>query len=158
MTAVSPSRSVAIVAANRRKARVISLQALYEADAAAHPADETLARLVAAEGLASGTAEFAERLVRGVAEHRRAIDGVIARAAPLRPLDEIASIDRNVLRLAIYELLFDNRAPVAVAINEAVELARRFGSESSPRFVNGVLGTVSAAAAAREQTADVVSP
>ena len=143
--------------ANRRKARVITLQSLYEADAAGHPPAETLARLVAAAGLASGTAAFADRLVRGVVEHQRKIDGLIVRAAPLRPLDEIASIDRNVLRLAIYELLFDNKAPVAVVINEAVELARSFGSDGSPRFINGVLGTVSAAST-REHTANVTSP
>ena len=137
------------MAATKRKARTLALQALYEADAAGHPAEETLMRLVAAEGVAGATAEFAEQLVRGVAGHRVEIDRIIARTAPLRPLDEIAPIDRNVLRVAIYELLFDNRAPVAAIINEAVELAKRFGSEGSARFINGVLGSVSAAAAGR---------
>jgi len=137
------------MAAGKRKARILALQALYEADAVGHPADISLDRLVAAEGATATTAEFAARLVRGVAERRAEIDSIIAHAAPLRPLDEIAAIDRNILRVAIYELLFDNRAPIAAIINEAVELAKRFGSEGSSRFVNGVLGSVSAAAAGR---------
>ena len=75
--------------------------------------------------------------------HRPDIDRLIQRKAPAWPLEQLAPVDRNLLRLAIYEVLFDNRVPVRAAINEAVELAKRFGSDSSPRFVNGVLGSVS---------------
>jgi N utilization substance protein B len=135
------------MAVARRKARTVALQALYEADASDHPVMETVDRLVAAENLAESTAKFAQELARGVAEHRAEIDRIIAKAAPLRPIDELAAIDRNVLRVAIYELVFDNRAPVAAVINEAVELARRFGTDNSSKFINGVLGSVSATAA-----------
>ncbi len=137
------------MAPSKRKSRTLALQSLYEADVAGHPASVTLRRLVAAEAVADATAAFAEQLLAGVAQHGDEIDRVITQYAPQRPLDEIAAIDRNILRLAIYELLFDNRAPIAAVINEAVELAKRFGSEGSPRFVNGVLGSISGAAAQR---------
>jgi N utilization substance protein B len=77
-------------------------------------------------------------------EHKTRINTLISRYAPEWPLDQIAVIDRNILRIAIYELIVDPAIPVKVAINEAVELAKTFGSESTPRFVNGVLGTMTA--------------
>ncbi|MBI4497901.1 MAG: transcription antitermination factor NusB [Chloroflexi bacterium] len=127
----------------RRKARMVALQALYEIDCARHDPRQTLTRLLEESTLPPEGREFAEELVIGVVAHREAIDAVIRRTAPLWPLAQIAAIDRNILRLAIYEILFDNKVPLRAAINEAVELAKLFGSESSPRFVNGVLGTVS---------------
>jgi len=78
-----------------------------------------------------------------VLEHQEEIDAVIRQKAPAWPLEQVAVIDRNILRLAIYEILIDNRVPVRAAINEAVELAKSFGGESSPKFINGVLGSVS---------------
>jgi N utilization substance protein B len=91
--------------------------------------------------------EYARELVTGVEANRGAIDAVIGQAAPQFPVGELAAVDRNILRVAIYEVLFDNETPSGAAVNEAVELAKTFGGESSPRFVNGVLRTVSARAA-----------
>jgi N utilization substance protein B len=78
----------------------------------------------------------------GVLRHRRALDELISRYAPEWPLEQMALIDRNVLRMAIFEFAVDRDTPVKVAINEAVELGRLFGSDSAPRFINGVLGTL----------------
>jgi len=88
--------------------------------------------------------DFPRRLVKGVLEHIEALDKIISKAAPEWPIEQINIIDRNILRLGLYELLFGNRdeVPPKVAINEAIELAKSFGGESSGRFVNGVLGTV----------------
>lgn len=87
---------------------------------------------------------YTRTLVEGTVEHRTALDEVIARSAPNWPVDQMSRIDKNILRLAIFEILFDNRVPLKAAINEAVELGKRFGSDSSSRFINGVLGTVAA--------------
>lgn len=88
--------------------------------------------------------EFIQQLVDGVMEHLEELDKIIEKAAPQWPLDQIAIVDRNVLRLGLYELLFGNReeVPPKVAINEAIELAKSFGGDSSGKFVNGVLGTI----------------
>lgn len=127
----------------RRKARTIALQALFEIDRAGHDPEETLGRLLEEAPLPQEGALFARELVSGVLENREKIDGTIQTYAPAFPVAQLAGIDRNILRLAIFEILFDNRVPVKAAINEAVELAKTFGSDSSPKFVNGVLGTVS---------------
>jgi N utilization substance protein B len=127
----------------RRRARTLALQALYEADTAGHSAEDVLARLVAKSTVKESVADFAGELVSGVQEHRQRIDEVISKAAPAWPVHQLAPVDRNILRLAILEILINNRTPVRAAINEAVELAKGFGSESSGRFVNGVLGSVS---------------
>jgi len=126
----------------RRKARTLALQALYEGDTVGHEAQKVLARLLAERPFAAATASYAQELVAGVEAHREAIDAIIAERAPAWPVQQLPPVDRNILRLAIYEILFDNKVPVKAAINEAVELAKAFGSESSPRFVNGVLGSV----------------
>ena len=88
--------------------------------------------------------DFIRTLVQGVLEHRTAIDQIIEKAAPEWPLDQITMVDRNVLRLGLFELLYGNKeeVPPKVAINEAIELAKNFSGESSGKFVNGVLGTV----------------
>ena len=130
----------------RRRARILALQALYEADVGRHAAAEVLERLSTERPEPPAVAEFARRLVQGVQANRPAIDRILAEVAPQWPLSEVAAIDRNILRIAIYEVLFDNETPVRAAVNEAVELAKTFGSESSARFVNGVLGTVAARA------------
>jgi N utilization substance protein B len=132
------------MAANpRRKARVAVLQALYEADVSKHDASAALERQVVNERLTDEQAAFARELLAGVLEHRAALDDVIGQAATQWPVDQLSAIDRNVLRLAIREILMNNGAPIRAAINEAVELAKTYGSDSSPRFVNGVLGSVS---------------
>lgn len=126
----------------RRKARTIALQTLYELDCSAHKPKEILARLLEEKALPDEAANFAGSLVEGVLHNKNGIDDVIRRFAPAFPVNQIAPIDRNILRLAIFEILFDNRVPVKAAINEAVELAKSFGSDTSKKFVNGVLGSV----------------
>lgn len=90
----------------------------------------------------SAGAQFASFLVQGVIAHQDGMDKLIARYAPEWPLDQMAIIDRNILRMAIFEFLVSGETPVKVAINEAVELAKTYGSDSAPRFINGVLGTL----------------
>jgi len=131
----------------RRKARAVALQVLYEFDSVGHDVESAMVHLLAESGLPDEDADFARRLVGGVLQNRGQIDGHIRKFASAWPLEQIPIVDRNILRLAIFEILLDNSVPVKVAINEAVELAKRFGSESSSRFVNGVLGSVSALAA-----------
>ena len=130
----------------RRRARILALQALYEEDTTEHPAKGVVERLAEEIRESAGLRAFACELVAGVRANRPAIDAIIAEVAPQFPVTEVAVIDRNVLRLAIYEVLFDSKTPVRAAVNEAVELAKTFGSDSSARFVNGVLGTVAARA------------
>ena len=127
----------------RHKARIIALKTLYELDSVGHEPQESLSRLLEENPAPADVVAFAQELVSGVLDHREEIDEVIRTKAPAWPLDQVAVIDRNILRLAIYEILIDNRVPVRAAINEAVELAKSFGGESSPKFVNGVLGSVS---------------
>lgn len=86
--------------------------------------------------------EFASRLIQGVIQNQEEMDTLISRYAPEWPLDQMAVIDRNILRIAIFEFLIEGETPVKVAINEAVELAKTYGSDSAPRFINGVLGTL----------------
>src|SRR4030043_522412 len=128
----------------RRKARTIALQALFELDCSAHKPKEVLAHLLEEKALPDEAADFAGSLVSGVLQNKKSIDDLIQRFAPAFPVNQIAPIDRNILRLAIFEILFDNRVPVKAAINEAVELGKSFGSDSSQKFVNGVLGSVAA--------------
>lgn len=127
----------------RRRARALALQALYEVDSAGHEAEETVCNLLAQNKLSEENAKFTRGLVSGVMRNTAKIDEHIQRFAPTWPLEQIAVVDKNILRLAIFEILIDNKVPVKVAINEAVELAKTFGSDSSSKFVNGVLGAVS---------------
>jgi transcription antitermination protein NusB len=128
----------------RRRGRELALQSLYEADLVGHDPISILDRVIADDDLADSVADaHARRLVVGVGRLRDEIDREIVRAAPAWPIGQMPAVDKNLLRLAIYEVLFDNgQVPMKAAINEAVEIAKRFGSESSSRFVNGVLGTV----------------
>lgn len=127
----------------RRRARAIALQVLYEYDSAGHDVAAAMTYLLDDARLPEEDAAFSRGLVEGVIKNRQQIDKYISRFAPAWPLKQIPIIDRNILRLAIFEVLIDNSVPVKVAINEAVELAKKFGSDSSSRFVNGVLGSVS---------------
>ncbi len=126
----------------RRQARMIALQTLYEYDVAQHTPAEVLQRHVEERPLPSQVVEYAEVLVLGVCEHLADIDAHIQSAAREWPLQQMARIDKNILRLAIYEILFSATVPAKAAINEAVELAKIFGSDTSSRFINGVLGTI----------------
>ncbi len=111
-----------------------------------HDPQTVLDQLIAESGLTGEYPGFVRELVLGVIKDREKIDGIIREFAPAWPIDQISLVDRNILRLAIYEILLDNRVPVKVAINEAVELAKKFGGDNSSKFVNGVLGSVSAIA------------
>jgi N utilization substance protein B len=130
-------------ASSRRRSRIIAFQVLYEADQAGHDLKMSLDRQLREAGLSSEAASFTRTLVEGVSNHEKELDRLIEIQAPVFPLAEMAPVDRNVLRLAIFEINFDNHpAPLPVVINEAVELAKGYGSESSGRFVHGVLGAI----------------
>jgi N utilization substance protein B len=126
----------------RRQARIVALQALYEIDCASHPPAVVLDRRLSETEMSASYEAFAHHLVFGVLEHRDVLDEFIHEHAPEWPLVQMAYIDRNILRMAMFEFAIDGSTPVKVAINEAVELAKRFGSDSAPRFVNGVLGSL----------------
>jgi N utilization substance protein B len=126
----------------RRKARIAALQALYELDCTKHKAEEALARLRAGETLPQEALGFSEELVKGVLRNKSELDALIKKFAPAFPIEQMSIIDRNILRLAIFEILFDDKTPIKVAINEAIELAKGFGSDSSSRLINGVLGSI----------------
>ena len=130
----------------RRKARALALQALYEIDSVGHSPEEVVTRLLADNQLSEDNNSFIRQLVGGVIQNKDQLDGNIRRFAPAWPIEQIPAVDRNILRLAIFEILIDNNVPVKVAINEAVELAKTFGSDNTSKFVNGVLGSVSALA------------
>jgi N utilization substance protein B len=131
----------------RHRARIAALQALFEADCTHHHLSAVIERRLEDVTLPEAGASFARELVQGVEAHREQLDSLIAQYAPEWPVDQIAIVDRNILRLAIFEVLMRDDTPVKVAINEAVELAKEFGSDSSGRFVNGVLGSLVAAEA-----------
>ena len=124
------------MAGERRKAREAALQALYEIDLMGHAGDSVVAKILGDIPLSAESASFFRGLVNGVLQNKDKIDAHIKQFASAWPLDQMAVVDRNILRLAIYELLLDNSVPVKVAINEAVELAKSFGADSSPRFIN----------------------
>ncbi|MEN9563632.1 MAG: antitermination protein NusB [Chloroflexota bacterium] len=126
----------------RTRARSIALQVLYETDLSAHLPGDVLRMRLEETTLPLDLAEFARGIVFGVHPLREPLDRVIEKYAPEWPLDQIAAIDRNILRMACWEFAVSRDTPVKVAINEAVELAKLFGSDSTARFVNGVLGTL----------------
>ena len=127
----------------RRKARATIFQALYEIDSTGHNADDVVSRLLADKGLSEENNAFVRQQVSGVIRNKQELDENIKRFAPAWPINQLPAVDRNILRLAIFELLIDNKVPISITINEAVELAKKFGSDSSARFVNGVLSSVS---------------
>ena len=134
----------------RRKARALALQALYEVDSVGHETEAVVSHLLARGGLSEENAAFTRELVGGVIQNREEIDYNIQSFAPAWPIEQIPVVDKNILRLAIFEILLDNKVPVKVVINEAVELAKMFGSDNSYKFVNGVLGSVSTLAVNRK--------
>ncbi len=145
----------------RHQSRMLALMALYEIDLTGHDVEEVIDRTLedqeelgedeegappVQDRLLERTSDVrsrVERLIQGVLSQQAEIDLLISAAAPAFPLRQFSGVDRNVLRLATYELLEEPDVPVSVAINEAVELAKRFGGENSGRFVNGTLGTIS---------------
>ena len=126
----------------RHQARKLAFQALFEVDCSGHAPEAVVDRLLEEQPIPEESKSFARSLVLGVQQHWEEIDKVVQQHATSWPLGQISVVDRNILRLAIFEILFDNTVPAKVAINEAVELAKAFGSDHSPSFVNGVLGGV----------------
>jgi N utilization substance protein B len=131
------------MASDRRKARRIALQALYEFDCAGHDPVDSVLRLAQGKNIPNDAVLFAQELASGVLENKEELDAQIQMFAPSFPVEQLSLIDRAILRLSIFEIMIDRKVPVKVAINEAVELAKAFGSNSSSKFINGVLGSVS---------------
>ncbi len=126
----------------RRKSRALAVQALYEMDIAGHSSESSFSWLVYENDVPKESVDYALELAKGVADRLGEIDRRIRQHAPLWPVNQLPVVDRNILRQAILEILFVQGVPTKVVINEAIELAKTFGSESSPRFVNGVLGSL----------------
>lgn len=126
----------------RTRARSLALQVLYEVDMANHPPADVFKSRLEESPLSDELAEFARQIIFGVLLRTTNLDQLIAKYAPEWPFDQVAAIDRNILRIALWEFAVFHETPIKVAINEAVELAKEFGSDSAPRFVNGVLGAL----------------
>lgn len=126
----------------RTRARSIALQALYEIDVSGHDPGTVLADRLQEEPLEDDLVDFASQIVAGVYPMFETLDQFIAEHAPEWPLDQVAIVDRNILRIALWEFAVYEKTPLKVVINEAVELAKTYGSDSTPRFVNGVLGSL----------------
>lgn len=122
--------------------RRVALQVLYEIDSAGHGAGNVLTQQMRYYSLSQDGTEYLQKLVVAILERRDRLDRVISRFAPEWPVNQLAIVDRNILRIAVYELCFNEDVPIKVAIDEAVELAKWFGADGSARFVNGVLGAV----------------
>ena len=134
-----------VVAADRSIARRASLQVLYELDTTEHAFADVLAAHLAERPETKAVRPIVRRLVTGVVTNRAAIDALLQRFAPEWPIDQVAVIDRNILRIAVYEHLLQKRkTPIPVIINEAVHLAQLFGADHSHSFVHGVLGAITA--------------
>jgi len=126
----------------RTRARALALQVLYEIDVADHPPAEVFKARLEDTPLSPDLSEFARQIIFGVLPLTEILDQSISKYAPEWPFDQIAAIDRNILRLACWEFAVYHDTPIKVVINEAVELAKLYGSDSASRFVNGVLGSL----------------
>lgn len=126
----------------RSLARRIALQILYEVDSAHHDMREVTALHLQSHQPSKKVARYTQYIVVGVMDHQSVLDEVIRRFAPEWPLEQLAIIDRNILRMAIYEFAVESKTPVGVSIDEAVNLAKIFGSDGTPGFINGVLGAL----------------
>lgn len=147
------------MASNRHLGRIIALQSLYEeefrrdAGDAAFDLDEVLTRNIDRYAEMVDDVDFIRDLVKGVISKAAELDAILQPIAPEWPIDQIARMDRLVLRMGLYELIHEKDVPPKVVINEAVELAKAFGGENSSKFINGVLGTV-----LRKRTEEEASP
>lgn len=132
------------MASLRHRVRIAALQSLFELDASDHSIDTVIAQRAEVDQLPAEGERFLRRLVAGAWEHQSYLDRIIEEAAPNWPVNQMPGVDKAILRIALYEILIDDaeKTPVKAVINEAVELAKHFGSDNSSRFVNGVLGTV----------------
>ncbi len=127
---------------SRRRAREIAFKILFQADVGRNPWQEVLPRTLAEVNLPEKSSDFLSAAVKGTIAHLKEIDAVITKYAVDWRLERMANTDRNVLRLAVHELLYMPEIPASVTASEAVELAKRYGDEESGRFVNGILGNV----------------
>ena len=127
---------------SRTKARGIALQVLYEYDLTGHEPQIILENRIEEAGLEEKLTDFSHDIVFGIIPIIKQLDEFIAQHAPEWPLDQIAIIDRNIIRIALWEFAVGKCTPIKVAINEGIELAKLYGSDSTPRFVNGVLGSL----------------
>ncbi len=127
---------------SRTRARSVALQALFEIDLTGHQPGPVWEQRSEDEALDAKLAEFSRQIIFGVLPIHARLDDFIAQYAPEWPMDQVATIDRNILRIALWEFAIYRKTPIKVIINEAVELAKTFGSDSTPRFVNGVLGSL----------------
>ena len=123
----------------RTRARLVALQVLYEIDLTEHPLGTVLDYRSVEQELDNSQLEFARELISGVRDNAARLDELISKYAPEWPMDQLAVIDRNILRMALWEVAFYKKTPLKVGINEAVELAKMFGTDSSPLYVNCVL-------------------
>ncbi len=131
------------MASNRHFARILLMQALYEwQQRGSVDIQEIMTRQLADHEFEENNLNFINKIVAGIIPHMEQIDAIITASAPEWPIPQIAQVDLAIMRLAIFELLFDDEVPPKAVINEAVELAKAFGGENSSKFVNGVLGTV----------------
>jgi N utilization substance protein B len=128
--------------ARRHQARILAMQVLYEADITGHSPTEVLVRTRNQGGVPDETVDYAGLLLNGIRARSDDLTAEIERAAPEFPFDGIAVVDRSVLQIALFEALFTDDVPPRAAVNEAVEIAREYGGETSARFVNGVLGEI----------------
>lgn len=142
---------------SRRVTRVAVLQALSEVDCVSHDLDDVLSYRRESLELSPPAARFLTSMAEGVLENIHELDKIITEFAPSWPVPHMSVIDRNLLRMAIYEITMGSDTPPKVAINEAVELAKVFGSESSPRFVNGVLGSVMARSLSKRRPSPIIN-
>ena len=126
----------------RTRARSLALQVLYEVDMANHPPADAFKSRLEENPLSDELSDFARQIIFGVLLRTHDLDQLIAKYAPEWPFEQVAAIDRNILRIALWEFAVFHETPLKVAINEAVELAKLYGSDSAPRFVNGVLGAL----------------
>jgi N utilization substance protein B len=142
---------MAITAETRHRARTTALKILFETDLTPHDLDDVLERYMELSGSPEAVQSYIREVVQGVRDNQDALDAEIARAAPQFPVNQLAAIDRNVLRIAVYELRHQPDVPLKAAINEAIDIAKRFGGDSSGRFVNGVLGNIASDIPAAEE-------
>ncbi len=133
----------ALTSQNRHAARELALQALYELDCTTHPIEQVMQERLSENQIDEDVRIFTYQLINGVLENKSRLDTLIQQYATEWPLDQVAIIDRNILRIAFFEFAIVRDTPAKVIFNEAVELAKEFGADNAPRFVNGVLGALS---------------
>jgi N utilization substance protein B len=127
---------------SRTKARGLAMQALYELDMTDHKVGDVISTSLATSNLSEELKDFSQRIISEIYPIRETLDEIIEEHAPEWPIDQVSSVDKNLIRIALWEFAIFGETPLKVAINESIELAKEYGSDSSPRFINGVLGSL----------------